>query len=223
MISGGAMTSRRRLALAILVLLTSVASFPGPSRSANLQTYDFKVFLGNDEIGRQRFDVSSDGERTQVRVDAQFTVKFLYITVYTYRHTNVETWEGSCLREIRAKTDDNGDAFFVNGTFGNGQLLVQTQAGDWSAEGCIKTFAYWNSEWIAGERMLNSQTGELQAVSIRSVGEETIPVKGVPTRTRHRRIVAAKFTVDLWYSMDGRWVALESTTKKGDTLRYRLQ
>jgi len=223
MISGASMTSGCRIVLALFVCLTSVASFSEPARSASRQTYDFKVFLGNDEIGRQRFDVSSDGERTQVRVDAQFTVTFLYITVYTYRHTNVERWEGSCLREIRAKTDDNGDAFFVNGTFGGGQLLVQTQAGNWAGEGCIKTFAYWNPEWIKGERLLNSQTGEHQPVSILAVGEETIPVQGVPTRTRHRRIVADKFTVDLWYSMDGRWVALQSTTKKGDTLRYMLQ
>ena len=194
-----------------------------PAWSATPQTYDFKVFLGKDEIGRQRFEVSSEGERTQVRIDAQFTVKFLYIPVYTYRHTNVETWEGACLREIRAETDDNGDSFFVNGHSRNGQLQVQTQAGNWSSEGCTKTFAYWNPEWIKGERLLNSQTGEHQPVSILVVGEETIPVQGVPTRTTHRRIVTDKFTVDLWYTLNGRWVALQSTTKKGDTLRYTLQ
>jgi hypothetical protein len=187
------------------------------------QTYDFKVFLGKDEIGHQRFELSSEGERTQVRIDAQFEVKFLFITVYTYRHTNVETWEGACLREIRSETDDNGKSFFVNGIFRNGHLQVQTQAGNWSGEGCIKTFAYWNPEWIEGERLLNSQTGELQPVDIRTVGEETIPVQGAPTRTTHRRIVSDKFTIDLWYTLNGRWVALQSTTAKGDVLRYTLQ
>jgi len=223
MSSGGLVTSGSRMAMAIPLLLLCLASLSQPTWSATSQTYDFKVFLGKDEIGRQRFDVSSEGERTQVRVDAQFKVTFLYITVYTYRHTNVETWEGACLREIRAETDDNGDSFFVNGILRNGRLQVETQAGDWSGEGCIKTFAYWNSEWITGERLLNSQTGELQPVSIRVVGEETIPVLGVPTRTTHRRIVTDKFAVDLWYTLNGRWVALQSTTKKGDTLRYTLQ
>ena len=211
------------MAMAILVLLLCLANLSQPAWSATSQTYDFKVFLGKDEIGRQRFDVSSEGGRTQVRVDAQFKVTFLYITVYTYRHTNVETWEGACLREIRAETDDNGDSFFVNGILRNGRLQVKTQAGDWSSDGCIQTFAYWNAEWITGERLLNSQTGELQPVSTRVVGEETIPVLGVPTRTTHRRIVTDKFVVDLWYTLNGRWVALQSTTKKGDTLRYTLQ
>ncbi len=223
MSSGGLVTSGSRMAMVILVLLLCLGSLSRPAWSATSQTYDFKVFLGKDEIGRQRFDVSSEGERTQVRVDAQFKVRFLYITVYTYRHTNVETWEGACLREIRAETDDNGDLFFVNGISRNGRLQVETQAGDWSDDGCIQTFAYWNAEWITGARLLNSQTGELQPVSILVVGEETIPVLGVPTRTTHRRIVTDKFTVDLWYTLNGRWVALQSTTKKGDTLRYTLQ
>ena len=223
MISSCSITSRCGIAVTLLGCLTCLGSIPQEAWSANSQTYDFKVFLGKDEIGRQRFDVSSEGEQTRVRVEAQFKVSFLYITVYTYRHTNVETWEGACLREIRAETDDNGESFFVNGILRNGQLQVESQAGEWSSAGCIKTFAYWNAEWITGERLLNSQTGELQPVSIRVMGEETIPVLGVPTRTTHRRIVTDKFAVDLWYTLSGRWVALQSTTKKGDTLRYTLQ
>ena len=223
MISAYSMIRGLRIAVAPLALLTCLGGVSQEAWSASSQTYDFKVFLGKDEIGRQRFDVSTEGEQTEVRVDAQFTVKFLYITVYTYRHTNVETWERTCLREIRAKTNDNGESFFVNGIFRNGQLQVQTQAGNWVGEGCLKTFAYWNPEWITGERLLNSQTGEHQPASILVVGEETIPVQGVPTRTTHRRIVTDKFTIDLWYTLNGRWVALHSTTKKGDILRYVLQ
>ena len=223
MISAYSVTSGFRIAVALFGFLTCLGSASQQAWSASSQSYDFKVFLGKDEIGRQRFEVASEGERTQVRIDAEFTVKFLYIPVYTYRHTNVETWEGACLREIRAETDDNGDSFFVNGNFRNGQLQVQTQAGNWTGEGCIKTFAYWNPEWIKGERLLNSQTGEHQPVSILAVGEETISVQGVQTRAIHRRIVTDKFAVDLWYTLNGRWVALQSTTKKGDTLRYTLQ
>lgn len=223
MISAYLITTGFRVALAILGFLTCLGNASQQAWSAGSHTYDFKVFLGEDEIGRQRFEVSSEGERTNVRVDAQFTVKFLRITVYTYRHTDVETWEGTCLREIRAETDDNGESFFVNGIFRNGQLRVKTQAGDWTGEGCIQTFAYWNPEWIKGERLLNSQTGEHQPASILVVGEETIPVQGVPTRTTHRRIVTDKFTIDLWYTLNDRWVALHSTTKTGDILRYVLQ
>ena len=209
--------------LMVLLATLCVLTLLQPARSATSQTYDFTVFLGKDEIGHQRFDVTSEGPQTRIQIDAQFTVKFLYIPVYTYRHTNVETWEGPCLRQIRSETDDNGDVFLVNGVYGNGQMVVSTRDGNWSVEGCIKTFAYWNQEWIAGDRLLNSQTGELQTVEIRTVGKETIPVQGTPTPTTHRRIITDKFTIDLWYTLNGRWVALQSTTKKGDVLRYQLQ
>lgn len=208
---------------AVFLVILCVTSFPQQVSSTTSQSYDFKVFLGKDEIGRQRFDVSSEGERTQIRVDAQFTVKFLYIPVYTYRHTNLESWEGACLRQIRSETDDNGDAFLVDGIYRNGQMHLQTRDGNWNAEGCVKTFAYWNPEWIVSDRLLNSQTGELQAVEIRVLGEETIPVLGIPTPTTHRRIITNKFTIDLWYTLSGRWVALQSTTAKGNVLRYTLQ
>ncbi|NGZ97467.1 MAG: hypothetical protein CV089_15335 [Nitrospira sp. WS110] len=223
MISARCVTSRFRVAVTLLGCLTCLGSAPQEVWSAGSETYDFKVFLGKDEIGRQRFDVTTEGERTRVRVDAKFAVKFLYITVYTYRHANVEIWEGTCLREIRAETDDNGESFFVTGIIRNGQMQVQTRDGVWSAEGCVKTFAYWNPEWIVSDRLLNSQTGELQAVRIRALGEETIPVLGIPTPTTHRRIITDKFTIDLWYTLSGKWVALQSTTAKGDVLRYTLQ
>jgi len=208
---------------AVLIVLGCLGSLSEPAWSNTSQTYEFKVFLGDQEIGHQRFDVSSKGEQTHVRVNAQFEVKFFYIPFYQYRHTNTEKWEHACLREIRSQTDDNGDAYFVNGNTEDGRLQVQTQSGTWSADGCIKSFAYWDPESIEGERLLNAQTGELLPVSIVSLGEETIPVQGVPTRTTRRRINTNEFTVDLWYAEGGRWVALQSTTKKGDPLRYVLQ
>lgn len=214
----------RRLDLAAVLLATVclTASWQ-PAWSAASQIYDFKVFLGQDEIGRQRFEVSSDGARTRIHIDAQFTVKFLYVPVYRYRHTNDETWEGACLQEIRAETNDNGDSFFVRGMSQNGRMLVQTHSGNWSGEGCFKTFAYWNYDWLTDGRLLNSQTGKVETADIRKIGEETIAVQGVPTQTMHRRVITDKFTIDLWYTLSGKWVALQSTTAKGDVLRYALQ
>jgi hypothetical protein len=194
-----------------------------PAWGAVSDVYDFKVFLGQDEIGHQRFKVSSDGGRTHIHIDAKFTVRFLYVPVYRYRHTNDESWEGACLQEIRAETNDNGESFFVRGLHRDGRMLVQTHSGNWSGEGCIKTFAYWNPDWIAGGRLLNSQTGELQAADFRTLGEEMISVGGAQTKTTHKRIITDKFSIDVWYTLNGRWVALQSTTAKGEALRYVLQ
>lgn len=211
------------------LLLTLIAFFMfsmGLARSAQTtaqKTYAFKVFLDDYEIGFQRFVVSTEGTRTQIEVAARFDVKYVFITFYSYRHTNSEMWEGECLKEIRAKTNDNGESFFVEGTSKGGQFQLQTHNGKKAVEGCVKTFAYWNPAWFQSHRLLNSQTGELQPVEIQTLGEETLAVRGAPTPTKHHRIISDKFTIDLWYTMNDGWVGLQSTTQEGKKLRYELQ
>ena len=192
------------------------------AQTSTQETYHFKVFLDDDEIGVQHFWVSSEGTLSQVEVEAQFDVTYFLIPFYSYRHTNSETWEGDCLQEIRAETNDNGESFFVRGIRQDGQIRLQTHAGNSTLEGCVKTFAYWNVDLLQSDRLLNSQTGEFQPVEISKVGKETISVRGVSTETEHHRIVTDKFTIDLWYTMDHEWVALQSTTKNGGILRYQL-
>ncbi len=212
-----------RVLLILMTLLIFSIGLPSYAQTSTQKTYDFKVFLDDDEIGVQRFVVSAEGTRTQIEVEAQFDVKYFFITFYSYRHTNSETWEGECLKKIRAKTNDNGESFFVEGTSKGGQLRLQTHNGEKNLEGCVKTFAYWNPTWFQSNRLLNSQTGELQPVEIRTVGEETIAVRGAPTPTKHPRIISDKFTIDLWYTKNNEWVGLQSTTKEGKKLRYELK
>jgi hypothetical protein len=193
------------------------------AQTSTQKTYHFKVFLDDDAIGVQRFVVSAEGTRTQIDIEAEFDVKYFFITFYSYRHTNSELWEGECLKEIRAKTNDNGESFFVEGTFKDGQLRLQTHNGKQHLKGCVKTFAYWNPAWFQSNRLLNSQTGELQPVEIQTVAEETLAVRGTPTPTQHHRIISDKFTIDLWYTMNDEWVGLQSTTQESKKLRYELQ
>lgn len=211
------------LLLILLTLFIWSTGMAGSAHSSTLKAYDFTVFLDDDEIGFQRFVVSTKGTRTQINVEAEFDVKYFFITFYTYRHTNVEIWEGECLKEIRAKTNDNGESFFLEGTSKDGKLRLQTHDGEQTLGGCIKTFAYWNPAWFQNSRLLNSQTGELQPVEIQIVTEETFTVRGVPTPTHHHRIISDKFTIDLWYTMDNEWVGLQSTTRDGKKLHYELQ
>ncbi len=213
----------RPFQFAVLACLGVFLWNAAPARPATQEIYDFKVLLDDEEIGTQRFAVSAEGDRTRIQVDASFDVKFWLFTAYSYRHTNVEVWQGECLREMQAKTNDNGDKFFVRGRYENGRLKLETHDGQKTFDGCVKTYAYWNPDWFRDSRLLNSQTGELQPVEITTVGEETITVRGKPTRTEHRRIKSEKFTIDLWYTEQREWVALQSTTSKGAKLFYRLQ
>lgn len=186
-------------------------------------TYTFKVFLDDKDIGRQRFLVSSSDGRTDVAIEARFDVKFWFITAYRYRHTNTEVWNADCLRRIRSHTDDNGETFFVHGTYADDRLTLVTHAGTTTVDGCVKTFAYWDHAFLSSPVLLNSQTGEMNRVTVTRVGDEVISVRGQSIEATHYRVVADKFSVDLWYSPRGEWLALESTTSDHARLRYELQ
>ena len=210
-----------RIGLALLFLML-VPVVPGGQAATTQQIYQFKVLLDGDEIGTQSFMVASDKDQTRIEINASFDVKILFFTAYSYRHTNREIWEGRCLREINATTNDNGDSFFVRGAYTGGRLELQTHAGKQSVDGCVRTFAYWNREWLQSPRLLNSQTGDIQDVQVRTVGDEMFPVRGIPTLTEHIRIISNVFTIDLWYDKNQEWVGLLSTTKNGGILKYQL-
>ena len=102
-------------------------------------------------------------------------------------------------------------------------LRVNTQAGENALPGCVKTFAYWDPTFLNSRYLLNAQTGELQPVTIDDLGAHTIEVRGKPVAANQYRIVTDQFSIDLWYSPQHEWLALQSTTRDGAVLHYQLQ
>lgn len=203
------------LALALLVPLTDRAvQAAAPDREWN-----FKVFLEDSPIGRQTFRLTEEGPRSTMRIEASLDVKILFFTAYSYRHENEEVWEGGCLKSIRTKTDDNGDPFRVSGARSGDAFLVETDGGRESLPGCVHSFAYWNLEQLRNPRLLNSQTGKYEPVSVREIGEETLSYRGSDVRARRYALESPEFRIDLWYSDANEWLALESL-RGGRTLRY---
>ena len=69
---------------------------------------------------------------------------------------------------------------------------------------------------------MNSQTGEVLPVNVTLLAEETLVVRGEETPARRFKLTARNMELDIWYSPDDRWLALESTVKGGRKLRYEL-
>ena len=210
------------------IFLLTVNAAANPSQSSQWQ---FKVLLDDREIGTHHFTVSESNGQQTIQTEASFDVNVLFINLYRYRHQSTEVWQGNCLRSIDSETDANGKPFLVAGKLVAGKLVagqakdnyfqINTASAEKELPPCIMTFAYWNPAFLAEEKLLNSQTGIYEDVTITRIGEESFQLNG-------KSVVAIKYHIDLkagpitlWYSAnDFRWLALESVAAGGRILRY---
>jgi hypothetical protein len=187
------------------------------------QVFDFDVNLDKRPIGTHSFTVSREADgATRIQSDASFDVRFLGIVAYRYRHQAVEQWQGDCLATIDATTNDNGRSLNVSGLRRDGGFQLRQPAAT-ALPACISAYAYWNRDLLLRQRaLLNPQTGRLDTLRVESMGRETVELKGKAVAAERYRLHAAQNVIDLWYSLRGDWLRLESTTGSR-RLVYRLK
>lgn len=188
-----------------------------------VESWQFKVFYGDTEIGEHHFNVVKIDDKQKVEINADFNVDILFINVYSYKHNNIETWKDSCLNSIDSSTIDDGETFLVEGFDEKGTFKIKSNLGYEEVDGCVKTFAYWDKRFLDSEALLNSQTGEYVDVDISFVADEKLLVRNEIIDTKRYEIKTDEFNIDLWYSDKNEWVALHSTTQDGTKLRYQIK
>ena len=182
----------------------------------------FDVYLDGKKIGYHRYQIDGPESNADVRSEASFEVKFLFVTAFSYRHTAEEDWANGCLREITARTNSNGDKLKVVGEQMDDAFVVETGDGEAELPECVKTFAYWNPGFLKEPRLLNPQTGEYLDVDVQELGQDVVRLDGREIPARSVRLTAREMDITLWYSENSEWLALESVAKGGRILRYEL-
>lgn len=203
----------------VLVFGNSSASNVVADQAA-AQSLNFKVWLDDMPIGYHRVSINKQANKKQIHTVANFDVRFLFIPVYSYAHETHETWEENCLVGISSTTDDNGDDYFITSKLNDSKMSLVTQDGSATIHGCVRTFAYWDIELLKTDRLLNTQTGEYQAASITDMGVKVLSIDQHQLEARQFRLVCEDRVIDLWYTEDLDWLALESVTESGAVLRY---
>ena len=201
-------------------VLSEVSIASAVSSDEGSRSWNFRVMLDDTPIGYHKVKINRVDNRKTVHTQANFDVRILFIPVYSYEHETRELWENNCVVDIDSKTDDNGDAYFISTLESEQQLAIETQDGETALDGCVRTFAYWDVKLLDSERLLNTQTGEYEPVSVTDMGADLLSVDDQQIEARRFRLVASDAVIDLWYSKDMHWLALESETESGAVLRY---
>ena len=219
-----------RYCVVFAALLASVL-LPAAAASAQSGAWNFRVYLDDKPIGYHRFTLTQQGEERELKSEARFEVKLLFISAYRYAHDATERWRGRCLGGLVARTNDDGERFAVNAVADGGGLSVavargEEQPGTKSEKkiaGCAMSFAYWDPEMLRQSRLLNAHTGDYEAVTVAGAGDDRLSVRGRTVVAQRYRITGPKNPIDLWYSAAGEWLGLESTVAGGRRLQYRIE
>jgi len=206
----------------VFVALCVLLLGPTHAETERAQEWRFTVYLDDTEIGHHHFRVEGFDNQRFVATDAQFNVKFLFFNAYRYRHENREIWSDGCLQGLESSTDDNGEFFQVVAEQRDEKFIVESRNQKNNIAGCVKSFSYWDPSFLTADKLLNSQTGEYLNVEVQELGSDRVEVKGEATPARRYRLTADNLTIDLWYSAQSEWLALESHTD-GGRLRYLIQ
>jgi hypothetical protein len=203
--------------LAALLLLVGLV----PDALGEVRFWNFRVTLDGREIGQHRFTLTTTGDARELRGEARFDVRVLFVSAYRYFHEAVKRWNGGCLDSLVARTETNGARQDVSASARGDRFVVERPDRREEHRGCVMSFAYWNPGILQANALLNSQTGEFVPVTITAQGDDRVDVRGRTLSAQRHRIVAPQLRIDLWYA-DGQWVALEALAQGGRRLRYEL-
>jgi uncharacterized protein DUF6134 len=194
--------------LAVLLLLSCLTL---ASHAAPYDNLNFRVWLDDREIGQHIFTVTEQDGLLSVLSRATYNVKVLFVNVFKYQHEAKETWLGNCLTKLQSFTVENGKETVVDG-YKEGDLFVvqRNDQVDTENESCVGTYAYWDPNRLQRAALMNSQTGELAAAAVSNLGDQPLPRLKQPAQAY--RIDTEEASIQLWYTNEGDWLALETET-----------
>ncbi len=201
-------------ALAGLVLFAAPAhaSFIPPSGEIV-----FKAIRDGDEIGFHKVSFTSDGSRLVARTQIELSVHIAFIRVFHYTHDSTEVWDNGTLTTLESRTFDDGSDENLSVTSRGGQLDIAGPAYAGAGAASLKPTSYWFEDFVKQTEVLNSQTGKIMPVTIRSEGNETLLLDGQSVETR--RYFVEELKLHLWYDARGQWVR-SSFDARGTAIEY---
>ena len=202
--------------LAIVLLVQACAVM------AQDREWRFRVYLDDKEIGYHDFTLEKFDDQLRLQSEANFEYRLLFVKLFGYEHENTETWSGNCLTGIESRTDANGEPYRVSGSIEGERFVLNGASGEIELPSCSMSFAYWNPAFLQQERLINSQNGEVLDIEVSDPEWVELEVRGVLQPARRYQLGAGEMKIELWYSENNEWLALETEARGGRRLRYQL-
>jgi hypothetical protein len=204
-----------------IVLLIAMLALSASLKAADKE-WRFQVYLDDKKIGTHDFILKELENQRLLQSDASFEYRLMFVKLYGYEHENTEIWAGDCLTGIESTTDANGKPFKVSGSLQGDRFVLTGTAGEAELPSCSMSFAYWNPAFLEQERLINVQNGEVLDIEVSEPERVQLEVRGVMQPALRYLLGAGEMKIELWYSENDEWLALETEARGGRRLRYEL-
>jgi hypothetical protein len=192
-----------------------------PLAHAEESTMTFDVYLDNSQIGFHQVNIERLENEKRVQVEANMSVDILFFTAFSYKHQARERWTQGCIVELETRTNDDGEELAVIGKQTGDGLEVVTNSERKQIDGCVHTFAYWDVDLLSSDYLLNTQNGKYEQAQLVKLDPLPLEFNGKTYgNQRYRLEIGEDVAINLWYSSDNTWQALETKVTGGKTLRY---
>lgn len=205
--------------LAAAILLSALLTATG----ALAREWHFDVSVDGFPIGTHDITLEDKGNLRSARGDMRFRVSLLGFEAGSYEQHEEETWQADCLTRIVTRTVEKGAVTTVAGRLEGGSFVIDGAGTKQRLPSCVMSFAYWNPQVLKQPKLVNVQTGAWTPINVRDLGKEAYSVRGASVDATHYRIDTARNKIDVWYSPEGEWIGLRSTSHEGHVLNYRLK
>ncbi|MQX36759.1 DUF6134 family protein [Roseospira navarrensis] len=214
--SGRGHSRRAVLAGGLTALVAGSALVAGgvPSRAARAQTIPdgyalnqtltYRIFRGDDPIGKTVFEFYARGADRTIVTRTNINVSVL-IYSYASQHMATEVWENGQLVRLETRTNDDGEPFRVDGAPGTGGFTVTGSEGTVTVSPTTPPKSFWNAGILTAPKVITTKRGAVAPVKTRTIGRERVAYKGGSTDAVRYRFETDD-VIDLWYTDDGLWV-----------------
>lgn len=227
------MLIRNQHALAALAFLISAVCLPlQDTRAAQQARFDpvsaygdeiiFDIYRKEQLIGTHTVTFEEDGNTLRVFSKSDITIRILGLPLYSFIYSSREIWQHGQLISIEAETDDDGDKSSMRAQRHNGMLDVFSASTQSRVPGSIYPTTHWNSGVIGSTQILNTITGQINAITMQDLGIETVKTASGSRLARHYAY-RGDLETDLWYDMKGLWVKMRFPGKDGVAIEYRCR
>ncbi len=180
---------------------------------------EFQILRDGKPFGKHVVSFKDDKDLTRVYVDIDMEYKLGPVRLFHYEHRNEEIWKGNAPVSLRSRTDDDGDDYEVSASWGD-VLEVEANGKNFEASPALYTTSYWNPVTLKSDKILNTQKGIVEDITVDYKGTEEFRIQEDVLRAEHY-VVEAKFPIDVWYdSKTQQWVGLKFQVR-GSEIEYK--